>query len=105
MNTIHVTQYVLPHGRREEHELPVTESVAAYVAELNKQNKHIEMEILRDGTMSWTIADREEEEDVAMELCFNPTNEKSIASLEKMLDDYKEAAAKSAPLAVEDIPS
>lgn len=88
-HSITVTQYVLPHGHREVHQLPVTESVAAYVEQLNKENKHIEMEILRDGTMSWTISDREEEEDVAMELCFNPTNEKSIASLEKMLEEYK----------------
>lgn len=85
MPMIDITEYRLPNGSRYEHLLEVTEDVAAKVTLLNAANCHIEYELLRDGTQSWTIADRVEEQDIDMELCFNPTHEKGVEALAKMI--------------------
>jgi len=84
MPIIAVLEYRLPYGRQIDQGLEVSEEIAA-IAEKLGPNRRLAYEMLSNGAISWTIENLEKEEDEDIQLVFNPTHEKGLAGLEKML--------------------
>lgn len=72
-NKIPFIQFMLPDGRQEETiltaESPSTAKMASEI--LMTKRYRFECEVLRTGQVSVTCADRQEEEDIAIEICQN----------------------------------
>lgn len=78
MNTntklIEATQYVRPHGMRRLIRMPVPNDVFDAYEALKAKGLHLGAELLPTGVVSFTLEDREKEEDLGIELIPNDAN-------------------------------
>ena len=65
------TQYLLPDGRRKQTGIERPAAVAAKAEELIKRGFRFECEVLTTGHVSLTVADPDEEIDIAIEVVCN----------------------------------
>ncbi len=88
------TDYQRPNGRPEQTEMPVSLDLADKVDAILARGLKFESEYLSTGDWSFTIADHEQERDVAIELLFRSkmvpdARTAAIATIEKMIREFK----------------
>ncbi len=93
MPTINFTQFLRPNGRQRTELVDVSIEVATKAKEITAAGLFLEAEILITGMVSLTIADRQDEVDLAIELV--PNGPDTIAAVERLirnfnLTEYKE---------------
>ncbi len=86
--------YARPNGQREKTEMSVSLDLAEKVDAILAKGLVFESEYLSTGDWSFTIADHEQEIDVACELLFRSkmvpdARTAAIASIEKMIREFK----------------
>lgn len=87
MPEITFTQFILPHGRREQVTFPCSEEVRLLANEIEAENFTFECEQLRTGIWSFTISDTEVESDVLIEIC-EDTKEARIKTIEQLVKQF-----------------
>lgn len=83
---IEFTEYVLPDGRRAQRAIPVSLEAAEKADRIIAAGLFFECERLRTGHVSVTIADREEEVDVAIKLV--PPTQHVRGAVEAMIAEF-----------------
>lgn len=86
-NVIPFTQFMLPDGRQKDTSFPANDPSTAKMASeiLMTKRYRFECEILTTGAVSVTCADRQEEEDIAIEICRN--GPEVVKAVSKMVKD------------------
>ncbi len=83
-NAIPFTQYLMPDGRKRPMFFDTTPELYADAKQVIDKGYRFEAEILSTGEVSLTVYDPWEEEDIAIELCFNgPGIDYAVAKLVK----------------------
>lgn len=70
-NLIRFTQYLRPNGTPRDAGIKRPAHIVKKAQEIINAGYHLECEVLQDGQVSFAIADREEEVDLAIEVCNN----------------------------------
>lgn len=82
------TEYVLPNGRRKAQQLELPDEYADKINRVLTRGLKFEVETLRTGHVSTTIADHEEEIDVAIKVRRPNNPEEFKQQVLDMIDEY-----------------
>lgn len=86
-NEIPFTQYLRPSGTTRQIRIERSKEVYEKAMRIIDAGFVFEAEALGTGICSFTITDREEEEDVAIELC--PNGPKVLEAIDKLVNDFE----------------
>ncbi len=86
---IEFTQYMLPDGRTKQIHIDRPSDIEEKARAITNAGFHFECEFLTTGEISFTIADREKQDDVALE--FSENGPEVLDAVDKLITDFHTA--------------